>query len=741
MSNNSPDDLAQALRDLFDRFNLGGVNTSVNRTIDSLDDFSKTLDSAEKNAGKLNDAHDDLRSNMDKNVKFIGDNSAEFGKLTNRLSQAGHRLEQLGEEVKSAERAYESLGASATQEQRDDARRRLERLRGDHERATAEHAHVTTQLDSKKKLDQGATELKASFGKLVDGVLGVTKDLLQGSNSVAFSTGVLTKGIDVSASGLKAAGSAFDGLGDILSLGGPIGKVASLFAKGLGMAFEGLAKSAEFAKEGVEILGQEVQKTVNSYQTLASAGATFAGGMEEMRELSQSSGMGLESFTRIVKENAADFSAAGLGMTGAAKKFATISKSMSETGLREQIFNLGYSFEEFGGLTADVMAQLNSAGQLNFKSDQEIGQLTLDYAKNLRMISNITGEDAKKKMDEARKSSLRAGVYEKVMQMGGKEGLDKFQKMMTVIPKSMEQGVLEFVASGGTAVRDIGLNLAMQQTPALRDALVGMVNSIEDPAQDAAQATDSLLTNFKTVRDQMGELTTASGHAAMGLAAIFGTGGAAQEYATFATAMREFTLRIPEDIAEYRRKLDETAAAPGKLTTDLSKLNDDYQIAKATMEGIASTVLPAFSGVLGTATTAVGDFASKVNATIDWIGGKVKVNEELSRPANVGSAWSSVGMPGRRAGAAAAEANSGSLPGKALGGISVGPKSGYMEKLHGVEAVVPLPDGRSIPVSMESGGFTDLVNLMREQIKIAQDMVATLRDSQDIQDRLLANSY
>jgi hypothetical protein len=42
---------------------------------------------------------------------------------------------------------------------------------------------------------------------------------------------------------------------------------------------------------------------------------------------------------------------------------------------------------------------------------------------------------------------------------------------------------------------------------------------------------------------------------------------------------------------------------------------------------------------------------------------------------------------------------------------------------------------------MESGGFDDLAKLMKEHIKLAQDMVDTLRGSQDIQDRLLANSY
>jgi hypothetical protein len=40
--------------------------------------------------------------------------------------------------------------------------------------------------------------------------------------------------------------------------------------------------------------------------------------------------------------------------------------------------------------------------------------------------------------------------------------------------------------------------------------------------------------------------------------------------------------------------------------------------------------------------------------------------------------------------------------GKARGGVSRGPNSGFLEKLHGSEAIVPLPDGRSIPVNIQT---------------------------------------
>ena len=40
----------------------------------------------------------------------------------------------------------------------------------------------------------------------------------------------------------------------------------------------------------------------------------------------------------------------------------------------------------------------------------------------------------------------------------------------------------------------------------------------------------------------------------------------------------------------------------------------------------------------------------------------------------------------------------------ASGGVSSGPTSGYPVQLHGTEAVVPLPDGKTIPVSLQGGG-------------------------------------
>lgn len=55
---------------------------------------------------------------------------------------------------------------------------------------------------------------------------------------------------------------------------------------------------------------------------------------------------------------------------------------------------------------------------------------------------------------------------------------------------------------------------------------------------------------------------------------------------------------------------------------------------------------------------------------------------------------------------------SGKLPGYATGGIASGPNAGYPVMMHGTEAIVPLPNGKSIPVEMKnSAGQVNNVNV------------------------------
>jgi hypothetical protein len=98
----------------------------------------------------------------------------------------------------------------------------------------------------------------------------------------------------------------------------------------------------------------------------------------------------------------------------------------------------------------------------------------------------------------------------------------------------------------------------------------------------------------------------------------------------------------------------------------------------------------------------------------------------------------------------------------AKGGISMGPRSGYLATLHGPEAIVPLPDGKSIPVKMDANNSAsgmmdsfrgDLNNMMGQirdvlillsdktndpkMVGLMDEMVRAQKSSVDIQQKML----
>jgi hypothetical protein len=74
----------------------------------------------------------------------------------------------------------------------------------------------------------------------------------------------------------------------------------------------------------------------------------------------------------------------------------------------------------------------------------------------------------------------------------------------------------------------------------------------------------------------------------------------------------------------------------------------------------------------------------------------------------------------------------------AMGGILTGPKSGYEATLHGTEAVVPLPDGRTIPVQMKGNTNSyEQTKLLTMELDKLESLVYIMQRQNDISNQLL----
>jgi len=76
------------------------------------------------------------------------------------------------------------------------------------------------------------------------------------------------------------------------------------------------------------------------------------------------------------------------------------------------------------------------------------------------------------------------------------------------------------------------------------------------------------------------------------------------------------------------------------------------------------------------------------------------------------------------------------------GGVSQGPNSGYQAMLHGTEAIVPLPDGKSIPVEMPgfSANLMDQTSLMSQQLNKLDELVRVMQSQVGISNKILQRS-
>jgi hypothetical protein len=70
-----------------------------------------------------------------------------------------------------------------------------------------------------------------------------------------------------------------------------------------------------------------------------------------------------------------------------------------------------------------------------------------------------------------------------------------------------------------------------------------------------------------------------------------------------------------------------------------------------------------------------------------------------------------------------------------LGGIASGPTSGYQAMLHGTEAIVPLSDGRSIPVTNTSS--SEQMGAMSAQLDKLDELISVMKNQLSVSSRIL----
>lgn len=285
--------------------------------------------------------------------------------------------------------------------------------------ADAQAAVVTKKLaDEEKAATEAAARFKAKMdtatgaaGSLVDAFVTYNKEVYKGSSAN-----------EAAAASMHKMGEAAKYAGAFLAILVPGGPIVKALVASLGLL---AAKAAEAGAE----LALQTDAVYKSYQDLAKAGATGAGGMQDVFNSLQKVGLGTQKFgeyLKLVNSNANDLAMFGGTVNKGRKIFENTMGSLTDQ-QKIQMEQMGLNDTARAQATMDYIKQqrLLTAGS---KSQMDTSSTAvMKYIKETDELTRITGanrEEQQKILDKAMSEEIFASFIDE-LESQGEEGKKK----------------------------------------------------------------------------------------------------------------------------------------------------------------------------------------------------------------------------------------------------------------------------------------------------------------------------
>ncbi len=587
---------------------------------------------------------------------------------------------------------------------------------------------------------------------------------------------MLATNIDIFAAAGKAAvdvvGGAAKGLASAIPVvGGAVGGVVDALSTAAKAAIDFAASVLKMANQ---VFAQEFKKSADMLHNFTKAGASFAGGMTEMRNIAHDSGVTMDTFSKVVMTSGEEIRNMGLNQADGARAVAAGMKALTTTvgrsgnNLRDEMLAMGYTYEEQGQIVAQMGAQMKAQGQ-NIKNlaPSELARQTKEYATNLKVISDITGQDAKKLQEKARAESMRGALMGKLDANQQKAFKDAHSTLMTLGPEAgpkMQQALMQMLA-GGTVTDPViaGNAEAMEMIKKTAGQIQsGNVDMVTETQKSTAEFANAVRANGET----------ATSTAALMSGSFSGVG---KDMATFGDSIRAFSNLETDAAEKSKENAVKQSEATDKLTKGYQDITGQMNDFAVKMEKFATDNLPAYAAILAENAkktsemmmTAVGLAAEGIGKAMERLG-NIKDAVKDVEPDKIGNALvgtasgavagaaigSVVPVIGTAVGAAVGglvggaigwfsggakkgaadgqQASEDHTPAMAAGGIMGAAKGGTLVRFAEAgmnEAGVPLPDGRRIPVDMPIGQLSSSISEVVS--KFSSDQVSMQQQTSD----------
>ena len=574
-----------------------------------LKDMDKLKEQLKQYTGELRRGQPLLQKfgvDLDRTTGFLKDTTGGLDKLTAAIKQAAEAEKNAGNEA-------ERLAAKETKEKLESQKVSLATRGASAGLGTAFNIAATGAVDMASKMLQSTLD----FAKGLQAGQAGTELYGAAAKRAAESTGEL----------ISTVGQVVEALGAVVSFatwfipGGAAIKAikyGAMAITGLGIAADLFGKATKkVAGETVQYLNDEITKTTKAFTDMTSTGAEFAGGMTEMRQQAAAAGLDVSQFGSIIKDNQQDLAHMGMGIAEAAKRLGGVSAILRDPskGLGAQLLKLGYSVEDQVALSAQVSSQLRAAGTLEATSKEQLAELTVRYGKDLKILADITGQDAKKKAEQARLASMQADIMAK---LGPKEQ-ERFQAQLRGMPEFLQKGFIEYVVSGGKAVTNVATLLMMKNFPEVTKTLKDGLRNVKS-SMDPSDVEQAAIIQGARIGEQMKKLDKASG-AQLNVANTLGQGANAtlNSYSEMRNA------------ATQQTNYTEEAAKKGKITVEKAATNQ--AVLDNAVKDMTETIQGLKTALGKNLTKPLGDFAKGLVVTGEII---ARFNDDALKKYGIG---------------------------------------------------------------------------------------------------------
>lgn len=708
---------------------------------------------------------EELRQEFIRFHKDVRDSRKAYQKSYDDLNKWGRSLQRAQDSLEGLEEAYRQGKISE---------RQLQRAREQYNK-NLEAFNRAGVIDKLTKSLSSATQQMASG--LYEGTKDVLRGVQSGADALDIGGNVISAGVGAAA-GLIGKGASSLG-GTMSAAGGTIAAASLMTGNALGvlggavLALAGGAitafgdKLGDAAKFGVEFVKVELQKVVKGFAEASRSGVMFADGMTGLQRAAVAATLPVEQMSAALSRNTENFAKSGLGMAEATERMGK-TLSMGGDRFRREMMNLGYAIEEMPDLIAETMANMSSVGGPLKATNEQVLQQTREYAKHLRVIASITGEDAKKRMEAAR-AQANTLLFQQKMAAMEPEARTALTKAMSSMGDTERAAFREMVATGGQIV-DQGLAMLAASSPAFANQMNEMYNAYQQGIANENKINDIKAKYSDSVKKDLASQT------ALGLLQGLGLEGPLKSLTEAMTNQLIESQKFTKEAVESATK---GAEAQMKTMDELTKSvhaaqinvqNMALSIQKSILEGdvlnkfgkavedVTGFILRAIKKFEKGDTETGGRIVTKEQATVEQKRTEavaVAATETRKRAEELHGRDSDIAKQARaeedrrqseaaRASAALLHATrnaaraqraepkpvvepaktinatpeeSKDIPSRRNGGLVNMPTTGGLALLHGTEAVVPLPDGNTIPVALDLSPVDMLVTNVQTGIQ------------------------